>query len=55
MYGHTHMNVTPHIRQHVMSELRDDEDLYDWCGKCHELVDIEYENLKINKQKFLKT
>ena len=55
MYGHTHMNVTPHIRQHVMSELRDDEDLYDWWGKCHELVDIEYENLKINKHKFLKT
>ena len=55
MHGHTHINVTPHIRQHVISELQDDEDLYKWWGRCRELVDIEYECLKNNKHKFKNT
>ena len=52
MHGHTHVNVTPHIRQHVMNELQEDEDLKDWWSRCRELVDIEYECLKNNKHKF---
>ena len=55
MHGHTHVNVTPHIRQHVMSELQDDEDLYQWWARCRELVDIEYECLKSNEHKFKNT
>ena len=52
MYSHTHVNITPHIRQHVISELQNDEDLKDWWSRCRELVDIEYECLKNNKHKF---
>ena len=55
MHGHTHVNITPHIRQHVISELQDDEDLYQWWGRCRELVDIEYECLKKNQHKFKNT
>ena len=51
MYSHTHMNVTPHIRQHVISELQEDEDLKDWWNRCRELVDYDYECLKNNQHK----
>ena len=55
MHSHTHINITPHIRQHVISELQDDDDLYQWWGRCRELIDIEYECLKKNEQKFQNT
>tara|TARA_B100000927_G_scaffold254777_1_gene221188 strand:+ start:1032 stop:2240 length:1209 start_codon:yes stop_codon:yes gene_type:complete len=55
MYSHTHMNVTPHIRQHVISELQEDEDLKDWWNRCRELVDYDYECLKNNQHKFENT
>ena len=51
-YGHTHMNITPHIRQHVISELQEDEDLKEWWDKCRKIVDWDYESLKINQHKF---
>ena len=55
MHGHTHINITPHVRQHVMNELQEDEDLKEWWERCRELVDIEYECLKKNEQKFQNT
>ena len=55
MYAHTHMNVTPEIRQRVMEELQEDEDLKEWWDTCREYVQMDYDALKINKQKFLKT
>tara|TARA_B100001057_G_scaffold214081_2_gene214460 strand:+ start:17668 stop:18861 length:1194 start_codon:yes stop_codon:yes gene_type:complete len=55
MYAHTHMNVTPEIRQRVMEELQKDEDLKEWWDTCREYVQMDYDALKINKQKFLKT
>ena len=55
MYAHTHMNVTPEIRQRVMEELQEDEDLKEWWDVCREYVQMDYDALKINKQKFLKT
>ena len=55
MYAHTHMNVTPEIRQRVMEELQEDEDLKEWWDACREYVQMDYDALKINKQKFLKT
>ena len=55
MYQHTHINVTPYVRQHVVSELQDDEDLKEWWNRCRELVNIDYELLKNNKHKIEKT
>ena len=52
MHAHTHVNVTPHIRQHVINELQQDEDLKEWWDRCRELVDIEYDCLKNNEHKF---
>ena len=55
MYAHTHMNVTPEIRQRVIEELQEDEDLKEWWDLCKEYVQMDYDALKTNKQKFLKT
>ena len=55
MYAHTHMNVTSEIRQRVMEELQEDEDLKEWWDTCREYVQMDYDALKINKQKFVKT
>ena len=55
MYAHTHMNVTPEIRQRVIEELQEDEDLKEWWDVCREYVEMDYDALKTNKQKFLKT
>jgi len=55
MYQHTHINVTPYVRQHVVSELQDDEDLKEWWNRCRQLVNIDYELLKNNKHKIEKT
>ena len=55
MYAHTHMNVTPEIRQRVIEELQEDEDLKEWWDLCREYVQFDYDALKTNKQKFLKT
>ena len=55
MYAHTHINITPEIRQRVMEELQEDEDLKDWWDVCREYVQMDYDALKVNKQKFVKT
>ena len=55
MYAHTHMNITPEIRQRVMEELQEDEDLKEWWDVCREYVQMDYDALKVNKQKFVKT
>ena len=45
-----------HVGQHYeMDELQKDEDLKEWWERCRELVDIEYECLKKNEQKFQNT
>ena len=41
LHAHTHMNVTPHIRQHVISELQEDEDLKEWWERCKEIVALD--------------
>lgn len=51
-YSHTHMNITPHIRQHVINELQEDEDLKEWWDRCREIINWDYESLKNNQQKF---
>tara|TARA_B100000614_G_scaffold163780_1_gene145690 strand:- start:479 stop:1690 length:1212 start_codon:yes stop_codon:yes gene_type:complete len=55
MYAHTHINVTPYIRQHVISELQEDKDLKEWWDRARELVDIEYKLIENNKHKIEKT
>lgn len=55
MYAHTHINVTPEIRQRVVEELQEDEDLKEWWDVCREYVQMDYDALKINEQKFVKT
>ena len=55
MYAHTHMNVTPEIRRRVIEELQEDEDLKEWWDVCREYVQMDYDALKINEQKFVKT
>ena len=52
MHGHTHMNVTPHIRQHVISELQEDEDLYKWWARCKEIVSWDMETSKTTNTNF---
>ena len=49
------MNITPHIRQHVISELQEDEDLKEWWDRCKEIVNLDYLDLNINEQKFQNT
>tara|TARA_B100001175_G_scaffold127823_1_gene108765 strand:+ start:11428 stop:12573 length:1146 start_codon:yes stop_codon:yes gene_type:complete len=51
-HSHTHMNITPHIRQHVLSELQEDEDMKEWWDKCREFINLDYEGLKNNQHKF---
>ena len=55
MHSHTHINVTPEIRQRVVGELQEDEDLKEWWDTCKKYVQMDYDALKINKQKFVKT
>ena len=55
MFAHTHINVTPEIRQRVIEELQEDEDLKEWWDVCREYVQMDYDALKINEQKFVKT
>ena len=55
MYAHTHINVTPEIRQRVISELQEDEDLKEFWDACREYVQIDLDALKKNQSKFLKT
>ena len=55
MYAHTHINITPEIRQRVMEELQEDEDLKEWWDVCREYVQMDYDALKVNRQKFVKT
>ena len=55
LFAHTHMNITPHIRQHVISELQEDEDLKEWWDRCKEIVNLDYLDLNINEQKFQNT
>ena len=55
MHSHTHMNVTPHIRQHVISELQADEDLKEWGVKCNDIVALDTIQIKMNEQKFENT
>ncbi len=52
MFQHTHVNITPHIRQHVIDELQKDEDMKEWWDRCREIVDLEYSHLKNNQHKF---
>jgi len=52
MHSHTHVNITPHIRQYIIDELQKDEDLKDWWDRCRELVDIDNFHLENNKHKF---
>ena len=55
MHAHTHMNVTPHIRQHVISELEQDEDLFTWWARCKEIVSWDIGDIKNNEHKFQNT
>jgi len=55
MHSHTHMNVTPHIRQHVISELQADEDLKEWWEKCNDFVALDTIQINMNEQKFENT
>jgi SpoVK/Ycf46/Vps4 family AAA+-type ATPase len=55
MHSHTHINVTPEIRQRVVGELQEDEDLKEWWDTCKKYVQMDYDALKVNKQKFVKT
>ena len=55
MHSHTHMNVTPHIRQHVISELQADEDLKEWWEKCNDIVALDSIQINQNEQKFQNT
>ena len=55
MHSHTHMNVTPHIRQHVISELQADEDLKEWWVKCNDMVALDTIQINMNKHKFENT
>lgn len=55
MHAHTHMNITPHIRQHVMSELQEDEDLKEWWEKCNDIVALDSIQINQNEQKFQNT
>jgi len=55
MHAHTHMNITPTIRQSAIDELEKDEDLKEWWSTCREYVDLDYNSLKSNQQKFKNT
>jgi hypothetical protein len=55
MYAHTHINVTPEIRQRVIAELQEDEDLKEFWDICREYVQMDLDALKNNQSKFLKT
>ena len=55
LHAHTHMNVTPHIRQHVISELEQDEDLFTWWARCKEIVSWDIGDIKNNEHKFQNT
>jgi hypothetical protein len=51
-HSHTHMNITPPLRQAVLNELKDDEDLKKFWDRCSEIIEWDYESLKINQHKF---
>ena len=46
------MNITPPLRQAVLNELKDDEDLKEFWDRCSEIIEWDYESLKINQHKF---
>jgi len=52
MHAHTHMNITPPLRQAVIKELEDDEDLKEWWDRCREIINWDYDSLKNNQHKF---
>ena len=48
----THLNITPTLRQQVIDELQEDEDLKEWWERCREIVDWDTDSIKNNQQKF---
>ena len=48
----THLNITPTLRQQVIDELQEDEDLKEWWERCREIVDWDTDSIKNNQHKF---
>ena len=55
MQAHSHMNLTQEIRQRVIADLQDDDDIKDWWKECRDIVELDYDALKSNQSKFVKT
>ena len=55
MQAHSHMNLTQEIRQRVIDDLQGDDDIKDWWKECRDIVELDYDALKSNQSKFVKT